>query len=156
MSEEKKPESQIERWRRLQAEGQLNAAGTYDQSPYPAQPPARQQAVPPKDIGTGVRHDLGKPRISVLPGRAIEMVMQVGEFGAKKYGDHNYRGGMAVSKYLDAAYRHAFVEFLFKGQDADPESGLPHLAHAAWNLLAALEQMTLKPELDNRYKEQAK
>jgi hypothetical protein len=99
---------------------------------------------------TGIRHDQGKGRISLLPGRAIESVMQVGEFGSKKYGDHNYRGGMPVTKYLDAAYRHAFVQWLFKGEDNDAESGLPHLAHAAWNVLAALEQMLLKPELDNR------
>jgi hypothetical protein len=124
--------------------------GSFDQSPYPT---AQQQAHGLGAAGTGIRHDSGKARISTLPGRAIEVVMQVGEFGAKKYGDHNYRGGMPVTKYLDAAYRHGFVEWLFKGKDVDPESGLSHLAHAAWNLLAALEQTLLKPELDNRYKE---
>lgn len=99
----------------------------------------------------GKRYDAGKPRVSLLMGYAIEQVMLVGEFGAKKYGDDNYRAGMAVSKYLNAAFRHAFIEFLFKGIDNDAESGLPHLAHAAWNLLAACEQMLLKPEFDDRY-----
>lgn len=118
---------------------------------------AQAANTPTPSQGTGVRYDQGKGRISLLPGRAIELVMQVGEFGSKKYGDHNYRGGMPVTKYLDAAYRHAFVQWLFKGEDNDQESGLPHLAHAAWNVLAALEQMLLKPELDNRYgKEQGK
>lgn len=125
--------------------------GSFDQSPY-----AGIASTGPHGQGgqggTGIRHDQGKARISTLPGRAIELVMQVGEFGAKKYGDHNYRGGMPITKFLDAAYRHAFVEFLFKGNDIDPESGLPHLAHAAWNLLAAAEQMMVKSELDNRYK----
>jgi hypothetical protein len=101
----------------------------------------------------GVKHDAGKARISILPGRAIELVMKVGEFGSKKYGAHNYRKGMGVTRYLDAAFRHVFIEFLFKGIDLDPESGLPHLAHGAWNVLAALEQMLVKPELDDRYKE---
>ena len=101
---------------------------------------------------SGVKHDGGKARISIIQGLAIEQVMKVGEFGAKKYGDHNYRKGMDVTRYLDACFRHAFVEWLFKGVDNDPESGLPHLAHAAWNLLAALEQMLTKPDLDNRHK----
>jgi hypothetical protein len=100
----------------------------------------------------GKKYDSGKARLSLLPGLAIEQVIKVGEMGAVKYGDHNYRLGMPVVKYIDAAFRHVFLEFLFKGIDTDPESGLPHLAHGAWNLLAALEQMMLKPHLDNRYK----
>lgn len=100
----------------------------------------------------GKKFDSGKPRISILQGRAIEMVMQVGEMGAVKYGDHNYRKGMPVTKFINAAFRHVFIEWLFKGIDNDEESGMPHLAHGAWNLLAALEQMLTKPELDDRYK----
>lgn len=99
----------------------------------------------------GIKYDQGKARISLLPGRAIEQVMKVGEMGAAKYGDHNYRLGMPVTKFLNAAFRHAFVEWLFKGVDNDPESGLPHLAHAAWNMLAALEQMLTMPEHDDRF-----
>lgn len=100
---------------------------------------------------SGIKHDSGKPRISLLPLKAIEQVMIVGEMGAKKYGDHNYRGGMPVSKFINAGFRHAFLGFM-GGEDKDKESGLPHLAHAAWNFLAALEQMIDKPELDDRFK----
>jgi hypothetical protein len=103
---------------------------------------------------SGIKFDSGKPRISILQGRALEQVMLVGEMGSQKYGDHNYRGGMGVSRFLNAAWRHAFLEFLFKGIDLDPESGLPHLAHAAWNLLSALEIMITKPQFDDRYKEE--
>lgn len=101
---------------------------------------------------TGIKHDQGKLRISILQGRAIELVMAVGEMGAKKYGDHNYRNGMNVTRYINAAFRHVFIEWLFKGIDNDEESGLPHLAHGAWNILTALEQMITKPELDDRWK----
>lgn len=100
----------------------------------------------------GIKHDGGKPRFSLLPGLAIAEVIKVGEFGSKKYGDHNYRKGMPVTKYINAAFRHVFIEWLFKGVDLDEESGLHHLAHGAWNVLAALEQSMLKPELDDRYK----
>lgn len=101
---------------------------------------------------TGVKFDQGKVRISILPGLAIEQVAKVGEFGAKKYGDYNYKLGMPVTKYINAAFRHIFIQWLFKNEDLDQESGLPHLAHGAWNILTALEQSILKPEFDDRYK----
>jgi hypothetical protein len=104
------------------------------------------------NVEIGKKFDSGKARISLLQGYALEQVMKVAEMGAIKYGDHNYRLGMSVTKFLNAAFRHAFVEWLFKGIDNDPESGLPHLAHAAWNILSALEQMILKPEFDDRYR----
>lgn len=99
----------------------------------------------------GKKFDQGKFRISILPGLAIEQVMAVGEMGSKKYGDFNYKKGMPVSKFINAAFRHIFIEWWFKGNDLDNESGLHHLAHGSWNVLAALEQMLLKPELDDRY-----
>jgi hypothetical protein len=36
------------------------------------------------------------------------------------------------------------------GEDVDPEDGLSHLAHAAWNCLALLEYTWTHPELDCR------
>lgn len=108
--------------------------------------------MPVGDAIGGLKYDSGKPRISLLPGLAIAEVMKVGEAGARKYTAHNYRRGMSVTRYIDAAYRHIFVEWLFKGIDNDEESGLSHLAHGAWNILAALEQMMVKPELDDRWK----
>jgi hypothetical protein len=77
--------------------------------------------------------------------------MKVAEMGAEKYGDNNYRLGMPVTKFINAAFRHIFLEWMFKGNDIDEESGLPHLAHGAWNILSALEQMLVMPELDNRW-----
>lgn len=49
--------------------------------------------------------------------------------GALKYGRTNWRdAGVRVSIYVDAAQRH--LAAYFEGEDADPDSGLPHLAHA--------------------------
>lgn len=48
--------------------------------------------------------------------------------GALKYGAWNWReAGVRMSIYLDAMQRH--VAKLQEGEDADEESGLPHLAH---------------------------
>ena len=49
--------------------------------------------------------------------------------GACKYGRSNYRAvGVRASIYYDAAMRH--LSRWFEGETVDPESGLPHLAHA--------------------------
>lgn len=49
--------------------------------------------------------------------------------GALKYGRGNYRAiGVRASIYYDACLRH--LTAWFEGQDQDPDSGLPHLAHA--------------------------
>ncbi len=49
--------------------------------------------------------------------------------GALKYGRTNYRAiGVRSSIYYDACNRH--LDAWFEGEDADPSSGLPHLAHA--------------------------
>ncbi len=49
--------------------------------------------------------------------------------GALKYGRSNFRAiGVRASIYYDAARRHLIK--WFEGEDADSDSGLPHLAHA--------------------------
>lgn len=49
--------------------------------------------------------------------------------GALKYGRSNFRAiGVRSSIYYDAARRH--LTAWFEGEDVDPDSGLPHLAHA--------------------------
>lgn len=49
--------------------------------------------------------------------------------GALKYGRSNFRAiGVRASIYVDAAKRH--INKWFEGEDVDPDSGLPHLAHA--------------------------
>lgn len=48
--------------------------------------------------------------------------------GACKYGRSNFRAvGVRASIYFDAAQRHLCK--WFEGEDTDPDSGLPHLAH---------------------------
>lgn len=49
--------------------------------------------------------------------------------GCLKYGRSNFRPmGVRASTYFDACCRHLFL--WFEGEDVDPDSGLPHLAHA--------------------------
>lgn len=85
-----------------------------------------------KKTETATKHDDGKPPISMIPRVAIEQEAQVLLFGAKKYGRDNWKKGMAPHRLYDAALRHILA--YADGETTDPESGLPHLAHARCNL----------------------
>lgn len=64
--------------------------------------------------------------------------------GALKYGRSNWRpSGVRASIYTDAAQRH--INAWFEGEELDPDSGVPHLAHA----LACLAILVDSVEGDN-------
>jgi hypothetical protein len=76
----------------------------------------------------GVKHDTGKLRFDLLPVDSIREVVWVLMFGSAKYGDRNWETGMAYSRLYAAALRHLMA--WWEGEERDPESNLPHLAHA--------------------------
>ena len=87
-----------------------------------------------KAIMAGVKHDQGKPMMGLLPFDSLELVSQVLTYGAKKYAPDNWKKVPdAVSRYEDAMLRH--ISAYKKGEMLDPESGLPHLAHACCCLM---------------------
>lgn len=98
----------------------------------------------------GTKYDQGKPRITLVPVEAIKQCAAALGFGANKYGDHNFRGGIKHTRVADAAFRHLLA--WTNGEDKDPESGLPHLAHAIASVAMLIWQQENKPELDDRYK----
>lgn len=79
--------------------------------------------------------------------RALTAIGEVSRFGAKKHNDGvmptEWRRYSAVT-YSDSLIRHLLAEN--EGQVLDPESGLLHAAHAAWNALARLERMLDAPK----------
>lgn len=89
----------------------------------------------------GAKLDKGKVQaaqlLSQFP-RALSAVIEVAQFGANKY----TLGGWqevpeGVQRYQNAEMRHKLARW--QGQVYDPESGLPHMYHEAWNVLAVLE-----------------
>lgn len=89
----------------------------------------------------GAKHDAGKVRAGLLVKdfpHALTAVARVATFGAQKYAAHSWKTVPdAAVRYHDALHRHILAQ---AGGDAnDPESGLPHSAHIAWNALALLE-----------------
>lgn len=86
----------------------------------------------------GKKFDGGKARWDLLPFKAVSSVVEVLGFGAKKYGDENWRkvenGG---DRYFAAALRHLVAHR--RGEKIDSDSGLPHLAHAVCCVLFLME-----------------
>jgi hypothetical protein len=107
-----------------------------------------EKHVPPNTHG--VKHDQGKRDISLIPVDALLKVTEVFDFGKNKYGSHNWRKGFAWTRLSSAILRHTLA--WIKGEDADPESGLPHLAHAAASVLMLLELTLKNIGSDDRHK----
>lgn len=104
-----------------------------------------------KKKNKGLKFDQGKPRMELLPMAALQEVSKVLTFGASKYADNNWRGGINYSRIYGALLRHltAFVE----GEEKDPETGLSHIAHLACNSLFLLTFILEgRKELDDRPK----
>ena len=87
---------------------------------------------------TGLKFDSEKPRMDLLPPKAIVEVAKVLGFGAEKYGPENWRLlDNLQGRYTAGALRHIFAHM--DGEELDPESGTSHLAHALCCLLFKLE-----------------
>ena len=97
-----------------------------------------------------VKHDHGKPPLSLLSRSFLTGVADVLAFGARKYDRHNWRQGMEYSRLADAALRH--IVAWIDGEECDPESGLSHLHHAACCLMFLSEYQEYDIGDDDRYK----
>lgn len=80
--------------------------------------------------------------------QAVARIAEVYAFGASKYADHNWRKGYAWSLSYGAMMRH--LAAFWEGEDSDPESGLSHLAHAGFHILALIHYADHFPAKDDR------
>lgn len=85
---------------------------------------------------TGGEKGRKNTEVGFLDPVALELVGKVAGFGATKYASFNFLKGYPWSLSYNALFRH-FLAFQ-RGEDIDPESGLPHMAHAAWQAMALL------------------
>jgi hypothetical protein len=97
----------------------------------------------------GNKFDQGKPRMDLLPPEALTAVADVLGYGAAKYAAQNWRQGIAHSRMVAALLRHLMAYQM--GQNTDPESGLPHLAHMACNALMLLTSAQTGLGTDDRW-----
>ncbi len=80
-------------------------------------------------MDNGIKHDAGKRRWSLVPYGVMNDVIDVLEYGSKKYSDNNWqRVDDSRTRYYDAAMRH--LHTWWEGEVEDPETSKSHLAHA--------------------------
>ena len=96
----------------------------------------------------GAKGDAGKLLPALVLGdfaRALIQVSEVGTYGAKKYTAHGWLTvPNGIERYEEAMMRHWLKEKA--GEDTDPDTGLLHQAHLAWNALARLDLMLREQE----------
>ena len=108
-----------------------------------------KQIVNAKD--PAVKYDRDKERYDLVPADALNEIVKVYTYGAKKYGeDRNWEKGLSWGRVFGALMRHSWA--FWRGKDTDDESGLPHLAHAGWCVLTLLAYMKTHKEFDDRSK----
>ena len=109
------------------------------------------------DDGTGKKYDNGKPMIGTAFNIFAKALLGVGaciEFGTHKYPDpanwKKIEGG--EKRYLDILCRHLAKHCA--GQVYDSETGLPHLFHCCWNMLAITEHYLINhPDIEKKFLE---
>lgn len=98
----------------------------------------------------GTKFDDDKNRIDLWSPYAIEETAKVLTYGANKYADHNWMKGMNYHRVYRAALGHLLA--FWRGEEADEESGISHLAHAMCCVMFLLHYETTGQfeEYDNR------
>jgi hypothetical protein len=99
----------------------------------------------------GIKLDSGKPRTELLDAEFLLDVSKVLTVGAKKYASHNWRNGISYGRLIGAILRHIFA--ILRGEDIDPEFGLPHSAHLGCEVMFLHWMMLNRKDLDDRYKQ---
>lgn len=82
--------------------------------------------------GSGARYNAGKAAMELIPLCTLEDEARVWDYGRRKYAVWNWAKGMPWSVPVGCIMRH--LAAFQRGEDLDPESGLPHLAHIACNV----------------------
>lgn len=104
---------------------------------------------PPDKTNPKDKLGAAKPPLELVPASANIYESMVMRLGAAKYGPYNWRTKKVKrTVYLAAALRH--ILSALDGEDADPESGMPHEAHARACMGIILDAMATGNMIDDR------
>jgi hypothetical protein len=104
------------------------------------------------DYATGGQKGTKLTRLGAMDPVAIIALARIAGMGAEKYSQFNYLKGFDYDLAFNAMMRHALL--FWTGEDNDPESGLPHMAHAAWMALALVSFVERGIGNDTRFRQQ--
>jgi hypothetical protein len=103
-----------------------------------------------------VKLDQGKPKMYLLPPKALNGIAEALTYGAIKYKDFNYKlgEGLDLDRPFSACIRH--LNKWNDGEDIDGESGLSHLKHAGACIVMLLDLVESEIGKDTRFKKPLK
>jgi len=81
----------------------------------------------------GLRFNQGKRKWSYVNFKSLEPMVEVLEFGAKKYAPFNWQKGLKKDEILESMLRH--VVAMIDGETVDKESGISHIGHVMCNAM---------------------
>ena len=110
----------------------------------------RNQETIVTDPKTGGMKGTKPCQLGAIDPLALKQLGLVAGMGAAKYQRGNFLLGYAWSLSFDALMRHLLA--FWDGEEHDPESGLPHLAHAAFHCLALISFSQRGLGTDDRFK----
>lgn len=100
------------------------------------------------DPKTGGQKGAKPEDFAQIPIRPLEEIARVYEYGSRKYEAGNWLKGYSWRLSISALLRHIYA--FLRGETKDLESGLHHLAHAAFHLFALMEYERLGRGTDDR------
>lgn len=87
--------------------------------------------------GEGIKYDKEKLQFHLVPWNVMKEVVKVMMFGAKKYGENNWKElDDGAKRYRNAAYRHLIARD--ENEVHDEETKLYHMAHAICSCMFSL------------------
>lgn len=92
----------------------------------------------------------GKVRVELVPGSFVMAISKVLMHGVKEYGAWDWLKGRSWMEIFGATLRHLYA--WARGEELDPKSGLPHLDHAATNIMFLSTWGRIKKGTDDRKK----
>jgi hypothetical protein len=100
------------------------------------------------DAKTGAMKGVSLDRYDLIPPKALEYLALIYGKGSLKYADRNWEKGYKWGLSFRALMKHAWAAW--RGEWLDPESGLPHLMHAAWHCFTIVTYHDYRLGTDDR------
>ncbi len=97
----------------------------------------------------GDRFNSSKPKWSLVDYDSLLPLVEVLEYGAKKYSPDNWKKGLSYTETVESLLRHTYA--FLNGEDKDKESGIEHVGHILCNAMFLSYMIKNRSDLDDRY-----
>lgn len=99
---------------------------------------------------SGIRENKNKLKWSLVSMKALEPMVEVLMFGAKKYDPWNWAKGLKYTETCESLQRH--LNSFLQNEDYDQESKLSHVGHILCNAMFLSYMFLFRKDLDDRHK----